>query len=203
MKTQLDANSLSKKYGFQWVIKDFTHQFTNDNIVGISGRNGSGKSTLIKMLCGYLSPTSGKISYMLDNKPTSRHQIFKHISLSSPYTDVIQEYTLEEILTFHQKFKPFKQKINYSAFEELIELKGQKSKVIQNFSSGMKQKINLALNILSDTPILFLDEPTSFLDTHAKDWFKNLLQKNTSERLIILASNDNFDLDLCEEVVAI
>jgi len=200
MIAQIEAKNISKKYGFQWVIKDFSRSFSSSEIIGISGRNGSGKSTLVKMLCGYLSPTSGKISYHIDNKVILRSQIFKYITLSSPYTDVIQEYTPEEMLTFHQKFKPFRQKIDYDIFENIIEMKGQRTKPIQNFSSGMKQKINLALNILSDTPILFLDEPTSFLDTHAKEWFRNLLLQYTNDRLVIIASNDSFDLDICSAV---
>lgn len=200
MIAQIEAKNISKKYGFQWVIKDFSRSFSSNEIIGISGRNGSGKSTLMKMLCGYLSPTSGKITFNIDSKVILRNQIFKYIALSSPYTDVIQEYTPEEMLSFHQKFKSFRQQMDYDMFENIIELKGQRTKPIQNFSSGMKQKINLALNILSDTPILFLDEPTSFLDTHAKEWFKNLLLQYTHDRLVIIASNDRFDLDICSEV---
>lgn len=203
MKAAIHVNNISKKYGFQRVVQDFSKEFYSGKIYGISGRNGSGKSTLIKMLSGYLSPSSGIIKYSIQDKAVTRNSIFKHIALSSPYTDIIQEYTTQEMLIFHQKFKPFKKSMDYETFENEIELKGQKLKPIQNFSSGMKQKINLGLNILSNTPILFLDEPTSFLDNHAKEWFKKLLFNHIDDRLVVMASNDNFDLDLCQEIIQI
>ena len=65
----------------------------------------------------------------------------------------------------------------------------------------MKQKIQLALALMSDTPFLLLDEPTSFLDLNAKSWFSNLLLENKKNRIVVIASNDGFDLGLCDEVV--
>lgn len=203
MKSGIEARKLSKKYGFQRVVEDFSMHFDSNHIYGISGRNGSGKSTLIKMLSGFLSPSSGKISYVIDDQVIPRKSVYKHLSLSGPYTDIIQEYTPEEMVNFHQKFKPFKTKLDYKSVEDIMDMKGQRMKPIQYFSSGMKQKINLTLNVLSDTPFLLLDEPTSYLDYHAKTWFKNLLSEYAQHRVIIIASNDSFDLDLCDTVIHI
>jgi ABC-type multidrug transport system ATPase subunit len=121
--------------------------------------------------------------------------------MAAPYTDLINEYTLQEMFEFHIKFKQIKEDIDFKQFESIIELPGQSQKSLQHFSSGMKQKIQIALALLSETPIVLLDEPTSFLDAKAKSWFEKLLVEYKNDRLILLASNDHFDLDQCDLMV--
>ncbi len=199
--TQILIDQLSKRYGYHWIIRNFEYTFASETIYGISGSNGSGKSTLIKMISGYLTPTSGMIDYRIQGSKINVSSIFPYISLAAPYTDLINEYTLTEMLDFHLKFKKFKHKITFKEFEQKIHLSGQKDKTLQHFSSGMKQKIQLALALMSDTPILLLDEPTSYLDYDAKAWFAALLAENAKDKIIIIASNDGYDLDLCNTVV--
>lgn len=194
---EIHLANVSKRYDFQWILRDINTSFSDAQVAAIAGNNGSGKSTLVKILSGFLSPSQGTISYKINDQQVSKAQVFKQITLAAPYTDLINEFTLEEMLKFHDKFKPLKQKVNISEFQDIIQLKVPQDKQLFQFSSGMKQKIQLALAILSDTPILLLDEPTSFLDTNAKKWFSDLLQKNTQNRCVIIASNDSFDLDLC------
>jgi ABC-type multidrug transport system ATPase subunit len=65
----------------------------------------------------------------------------------------------------------------------------------------MKQKLQLALALLSQTPVLLLDEPTSYLDEAAKNWFAQRLCQNSENRTTIISSNDRFDLDLCQNIL--
>ncbi len=199
--TEIKVEKLSKRFGYQWIIRDFDGIFNAGQTYGITGNNGSGKSTLIKMLSGFLSPTSGDIRYIVQGKKVANDLIFSHISLAAPYTDLINEYTLSEMFIFHQKFKKFKTLITFKEFEDIIRLTGQREKPLQYFSSGMKQKIQIALALLSDTPYLLLDEPTSFLDKAAKSWFAELLHLHAQSRVVIIASNDAFDIGLCGEVI--
>ncbi|MBK9254936.1 MAG: ATP-binding cassette domain-containing protein [Saprospiraceae bacterium] len=198
---EVKAENLSKRYLYQWVIKDFNYYFQSGNSYAISGANGSGKSTLIKLLSGFLSSSEGSITYSHQTKDISIADIYKHLVLTAPYTDLILEYTMEEMFNFHTVFKPFKQKVTFKQFEDIIELKTYKEKQIRFFSSGMKQKVQLALSVLSDSSLLMLDEPTSYLDSNAKKWFKTLFEKQSLGKTIILASNDPFDIDLCESVI--
>jgi ABC-type multidrug transport system ATPase subunit len=199
----ITISRLSKRYGYNWIVKDFNHSFASNIIYGIAGSNGSGKSTLIKMLSGFLTPSTGDIIYQIDGKIIPGHLLYKSVSLVAPYTDLVNEYTLEEMFNFHQKFKPFNHKITFQEFQNTIMLHGQNQKILQHFSSGMKQKIQLSLAMLSDTPILLLDEPTSFLDKDAKQWFTYLLSSCKTNRIIIIASNDPYDLNLCDEIVTL
>ena len=199
--SEINVQNLSKRFGYHWIIKDFDATYQAGNVYGIAGSNGSGKSTLVKMISGFLTPTSGKITYRIHSDTVSTNQVYHHLALVAPYTDLIQEYSLEEMFEFHQKFKKLFNNLSYQQFEEEICLSGQSHKTIHHFSSGMKQKVQLALAILSDTPILLLDEPSSFLDRKNRDWFISLLQQNVRDRIVIIASNDAEDLALCQQVI--
>lgn len=201
--SEIIVQNLSKRFGYQWIIKDFDARYQAGKVYGIAGNNGSGKSTLVKMLSGFLTPTSGNIVYQVHSKVIGTDQIYQYLALVAPYTDLIQEYSLEEMYQFHQKFKKFSQNLSFKEFEDKINLTGHRQKTIHHFSSGMRQKVQLALAILSDTPILLLDEPTSFLDRNNKDWFVSLLQQNIEDRIVIIASNDAEDLALCQAVINI
>ena len=153
-----------KKFGSDWVLKDFNFTFSPSGKVAILGPNGSGKSTLLQMVAGYVQPSSGKISFYADDVLIEEENIFRHVSLAAPYLELIEEYSLEEIVKFHFGFKNI---INGMNIRDVIERSGLSSsanKQVKNFSSGMKQRLKLTLAILSDTPLLLLDEPLSNLD---------------------------------------
>jgi ABC-type multidrug transport system ATPase subunit len=198
---EIHINSLSKRYQFQWVIRNISYSFSESKMYGIGGRNGSGKSTLLQILSGYLSPSSGSVCYVVSNQNIGASLVFKEVSLVGPYTDVINEFTLQEMFHFHFKFKQPFNGCTFQQFEEIIELQKQGNKQLNHFSSGMKQKIQLALALLSKTPFLLLDEPTSFLDSDAKKWFSEMLATYAQDRLTIISSNDSFDLGHCTEVL--
>ena len=76
---------------------------------------------------------------------------------------------------------------------------GSKNKLIKYFSSGMKQRLKLALAFCSDTPMLMLDEPTSNLDSQGVDWYLNLVQQFAENRLTIVCSNQEHEYSFCDE----
>ena len=188
--TEIEVSQLCKRFGYQWIIRDFNGTFRSENIYGIAGNNGSGKSTLVKMLCGFLSPTMGSVTHIVQGAEICKEDVYGYVSLAAPYTDLINEYTLSEMFVFHRKFKKFKTHVSFQEFEDLIQLSGHKGKYLQHFSSGMKQKVQLALALLSDTPFLLLDEPTSFLDKTAKSWFSEMIHNYAQNRVVIIASNE-------------
>ncbi|MEE9438404.1 MAG: ATP-binding cassette domain-containing protein [Saprospiraceae bacterium] len=198
---QIEVENLSKRYFYDWIIRDFSHVFSAGSITGINGINGSGKSTMIKLLSGYLSASKGKIEYKLEGTNIDRSMIYKQLSLAAPYTDLIQEYDVKEMFNFHAKFKSFRIPLDYKTFLGLVHLEGNTHKQIQYYSSGMKQRLQLAFSILSDSKLLLLDEPTSYLDQENKAWYYQLLNQQSENRTIIIASNDDSDFDICDEVI--
>lgn len=200
---QVTIQNLSKRYLYDWIIRDLSHTFAEGSISGVNGINGSGKSTFIKMLCGYLSPSEGKILYAANDKKIARSDVYQYITLAAPYTDIINEYDVEEMFAFHTKFKQLRLDIDTNQFLELVKLKGNRGKQIQFYSSGMKQRLQLALALITDSKLLLLDEPTSYLDDENKAWFYDLLAKHQDKRTIIIASNDKADFELCNEVISL
>lgn len=196
------AQNISKRYIYDWIIRDFSYLFEHDTITGISGINGSGKSTLLKILAGYLSPSKGNVVYTAqDGKEVARDTIYSQVSLAAPYTELITEYNLEEMFVFHSQHKRMKDDISFKEFKSILRLNVNDSKKIGYYSSGMHQKLQLCLAILSNTPVLLLDEPTSYLDEINKAWFLDILSNNVSHRTTIIASNEQYDFKLCDSII--
>ena len=198
---QVQLQQISKRYIFDWIINDFSYNFLAGSVTGVNGINGSGKSTLIKMISGWLSPTEGNISYTNRGDQISRSEIYKHVSIVAPYTDTIQEFDLEEVYQFHTKFKTLQSVANFEEFQSIVHLKGHRGKPLQYYSSGMKQRVQLALAVLTDTKLLLLDEPTAYLDSSNKTWFYDLLFRHMQDRTVIISSNDAEDFQFCSGVL--
>jgi ABC-type multidrug transport system ATPase subunit len=198
MEVRIDR--LSKRYQHGWVFRDLTHDFRNHRFYGIAGRNGSGKSTFLKIISGLLSPSRGKVSYHLGGQPVSREDIYQEVNVAAPYTDLIEEFTLREMVRFHCRFKP----LNVDGAEDWIEMTGLSKaadRPLAFYSSGMKQKVKLALALYSRGSLLLLDEPTSNLDDNARSWFFDHLEKQKGNKTVFIASNEAEDFRMCEEVI--
>jgi len=200
---KITLENIGKKYNREWIFKGINLEFSSPSSYVISGGNGSGKSTLLKVISGFNSPTKGKIIYN-ENEIIPVENIYAKVAYTSPYISVFEEYNIEELFNFYTKFKSLKNNISHQEFVETIELPHAKNKAIKHFSSGMKQRVKLGLAILSDTPILLLDEPTSNLDQNAINWYKNLIQNNLDNRLVFVASNNQKDeFFFCEDEILI
>lgn len=178
---------ISKKFQKEWVIKNLTLHFEAGSYL-VQGPNGSGKSTLLKILSGFTTPSKGEINFTKNQITIPPDQIFKHVSYCAPYIDVFEEYTIRELFQFYCQFKNLLVS-DWKEFIHLIELGNIKNKPIKDFSSGMKQRVKLGLSIFSDTDLLLLDEPTSYLDKDAVKWYQNLITSNLNKRIVIVASN--------------
>ncbi len=164
------------------------------------GPNGSGKSTLLKVLSGHLSPSKGAIVFKSgETKQTeiAPDHIYKSISYAAPYIELIEEFTLEEALRFHAGLRPMLPGMSLARLYDLLALPRARSKEIRFFSSGMKQRVKLALAVCSHTPALLLDEPATNLDVQGVEWYKNLIREFAADRLVVIASNDPHDAEFC------
>jgi len=115
---------------------------------------------------------------------------------------LIEEYTLQEHLELLKKNKYLPSSTSIESFESFIDLQPNRLKLIKNYSSGMRQKIKLGFALLSDRPVLLLDEPTTNFDEQAKNWFFNRLEQQR-HKLIIVASNEAREIEFCHEKIAI
>lgn len=196
---RITLTGIGKRYNAEWIFRNVNHEFREGAHTVILGGNGSGKSTLLQVISGSLLSSDGKIEY--DHAGTvNEDNIYKHISFASPYLDLFEEYTLREAIEFHKKFKPLLNDITTEKFIALTQLEKSAAKQIKYYSSGMKQRVRLALAILSNTPVLLLDEPASNLDKKAIDWYQQLVNDHSSNRLIIVCSNQQqYEYSFCTQ----
>ena len=199
----IKVQQVGKRYLRSWIFRGIDLEFQGDRIYGLTGHNGSGKSTLLQILAGFLSPSEGEIIFEEAGAAIKRDDIHKYLSFSSPYTELIEELTLEEHLKFHQKLRPFIDGLEVDALMDLMELSDEWDKQVRYFSSGMKQRLKLGLSILSNSSFILLDEPGSNLDSQSIQWYINLIRTYRRDRLLIIASNPEEDLSLCQERISI
>jgi ABC-type multidrug transport system ATPase subunit len=183
------AHQLGKRFEREWIFRNFSAEFSSGNTYAILGPNGSGKSTLMQVLWGQMIPSRGSVSYQINEKPIAISEVFQYVSIATPYMDLIDEFTLKEMVEFHFKHKSVRMALNTAQIMEAMNLSSSKDKPIRDFSSGMRQRLKLGLLFNTKSSMYFLDEPTTNLDSQAKDWYWQQLTKLPPEALIIIASN--------------
>lgn len=197
---EIIAQNLGKKFRNEWIFRNFTQKFHSGESYTFTGANGSGKSTLLQVLSGFMPHSEGNVAYQLNDKNIEIDNFYQHLSIAAPYLELIEDFTLTELLGFHLKFKPFKNQLSAKDFIDFIELPQAKNKEIKFFSSGMKQRVKLGLSFLSDCEILMLDEPTSNLDNNASAWYLKNVQEHSANRLLFICSNQPSEYEFCKNI---
>lgn len=201
---QIILTDCGKRFRFDWVFRGLTHTFCTGERTAVLGPNGSGKSTLMKILSGHVTPSKGSAVFSINGKTVYPENIFRKMAFAAPYIELIEELTLDEAIRFHAQLKPLIHGLNIADIHDLLALPGSQNKEIRFFSSGMKQRVKLALAVCSDTPLLLLDEPTTNLDAAGAEWYQHLVQQfGGEERTIIVASNDPKDVTFCTKHISI
>lgn len=195
---KISLSDIGKRFNRDWIFRQLNFEFQPGTAVAITGTNGSGKSTLLQIIAGATVASEGTVSYELARKAIPGEEIFKKISFSAPYLELIEEMTAEEFLRFHHQFKPFIKGLAQREILQKVGLAGAAKKQIRYFSSGMKQRLRLAQAIFSDSSCLFLDEPCSNLDAEGIDKYHQLISDFNHGRLIIVCSNDPQEYSFCE-----
>ncbi len=193
----IQLQNAGKRFRLDWIFRGLNYTFQQGERYAVLGPNGSGKSTLLKVLSGHLSPSKGSVSFENQEKKVEPDAVYRHISYAAPYIELIEEFTLEEALKFHAGLKPLAPGFTPARLYDLLALPRARTKEIRFFSSGMKQRVKLALAVCSDTPVMLLDEPATNLDTQGINWYKNLVADYAANRLVIIASNDPHDAEFC------
>lgn len=189
---EVTLSQVSKKFNFNWIFKGVSVTVNEDSPLVILGANGSGKSTLLSLIAGASLPSEGHISWQHGGQ-IDDNLVYKHVSMAAPYLELIEDFTLLEHIDFHFKVKSA---VNGISNEDVLELSGlnkSKNKRLSYFSSGMKQRVKLCLAILSDVPLLLLDEPLSNLDSKSASWYSELMRNYTQGKTIIVCSNHQKD----------
>jgi ABC-type multidrug transport system ATPase subunit len=197
---KISLQNVGKRYNREWIFRHFSLDFSTTGSYAIIGANGSGKSTLLQVIAGATIHSEGKLLYE-KNEGGLIDQPYRQIAIAAPYLELIEEFTATELLGFHAGFK----KLTASIDEILqsVNLEKAAQKQIRYFSSGMKQRLKLAQAFFSESDVLFLDEPTTNLDSEGVSLYQELVKNHSGNRLILISSNVPQEYAFCNEVIRI
>ena len=198
----IQSQNLSKSFGRRLIFKDINFTWQENGIYGISGPNGSGKSTLVKIIAGLIAASAGKINHKNSGGEIIAEKLHNHIGFVSPYLVLYEEFSAWENLTIFSKIRsvPFnKEKVNYYLSQFLLE--NRKDDLVKTYSSGMKQRLKFVFALMHSPDVLIFDEPTSNLDEEGKKVVYSIVREEGKNRIVIIASNETKDLEICEEVL--
>lgn len=200
---KINLEHIGRRFNREWIFRDVNYVLESGSSYSILGPNGAGKSTLLQVISGSLSSSEGIVSYLNNGKIVDSENIFQYLSMATPYLELIEEFTLRELIDFHFKFKRYRSGLDRDRLIDLLALKKSEHKAIKYFSSGMKQRVKLALTFCSDTDIIMLDEPASNLDQQGLEWYLSLVEQYSSDRLLIVCSNQLQEYSFCKEQLII
>lgn len=198
----LTLDNLVKYFGRRLVFSGMNASFDSGGIYGISGPNGSGKSTLVKIIANLISPTRGKVEHKSGNKIVESERLHDYIGFVSPYLFLYDEFTAEENLIHISNIrgKKFNKERSDYLFTQ-FNLFDRRNDLVRGYSSGMKQRLKFIFALLHEPRLIILDEPTSNLDNEGKDKVYRTVENENKKNLVIIASNEDSDLQLCKQVL--
>jgi len=201
---KLNLEKVTKIFGRRLIFKDIDCEFTSGSVFGLAGRNGSGKSTLAKIIVGIISTTSGKVNHFINGIVVPNENLYEQIGFVSPYLVLYDEFTAYENIIHFLKIRGLtinNDTIDYW-FNE-FELFDRRNDLLKGFSSGMKQRMKFIFSLIHQPQLLLFDEPTSNLDNNGKDKVYEIIKTKLSDRLVIIASNEDNDLAICNKILTL
>jgi ABC-type multidrug transport system ATPase subunit len=207
MSLRLEVENVSKRFGRKSVFSPVSFTATQGDIIAIVGSNGSGKSTLLKIIAGVLSPSSGKSIWFENDKPLDEEALAQRIGFVAPYLELYNELTAVEHVNFIgqlkglQHSKPTADYLTQFGLDKNITIS---SRLVGHYSSGMKQRVTLAMSSVGDPDILLYDEPSSALDEDGiKALFDYIHESSSQGKIVILATNDLRERDLAHRTISL
>jgi heme exporter protein A len=194
METRISARGISMAFNRRTIFAGIDFSVGHGETLLVAGRNGSGKSTLVKILCGLLTPTGGKVE-MRGNGLLDAHTRRGHIGLVAPYLQVYDEFSaLENMrLTMALRGLSSDDQVHRSLLERLT-LDVRRSDPVRGFSSGMKQRLKYALALSHRPTVLVLDEPMANLDTDGIAIVHAIMEEQRERGILVVATNDLSDV---------
>ncbi len=201
---QLEISELQKVYSRRNIFEHVSVQYAVPGIYGVAGSNGSGKSTFVKIIAGLLLPTSGKIRHTLNGRELAEEDTLDHTGFASPYLNFYEEFSASENIRMLTAIRGMQPDADYEKMLfERFKLYDRRNDQVKAFSSGMKQRLRLIFAFFHRPELVILDEPIANLDNAGKEQIYNLVREERESRIVIIASNDDSDLALCDSIINI
>jgi ABC-type multidrug transport system ATPase subunit len=194
---EIFLEELGKRYRREWIFRDLNFQASGPEAVAVLGPNGAGKSTLIRIAAGLALPSVGRLGLRQGGTEYRDEEHTARCAFTAPYLELPEELSLRQLLRFHFRFRPLLQGLDPGELPALLDLERFRDHAVQQYSSGMKQRVKLGLTLFTDVPFLFLDEPLTNLDSAGGHWYQELIRNYRRDRFIMVASNRPEEYSFC------
>lgn len=188
----IEVNNLCKNYGERKAIQDINFKISQGDVVGLLGPNGAGKSTTMKIITGFMAPTSGVAKVCGFDVFENPYEVKKRIGYLPEAPPVYLDMTVQDYLNFVSDLKlvdgPKKKGFIEKALQK-TQLQDVKSRLIKNLSKGFRQRVGIAQALVSDPDVLVLDEPTVGLDPKQVAEVRELIKELKGQHTIILSTH--------------
>ncbi len=203
----IKVEHLVKKFGLRTAVDDVSFEVEKGTVLGILGPNGAGKTTTIRMIAGYLPPTSGTVAVNgidvgIDPVPAQ-----KQIGYMPENTPLYDEMTVGGFLSFLAEIRGYSGKERDRRVDAIVEkcmLSSVRRQTIETLSKGYRRRTSLAQTLLHDPAVLLLDEPTEGLDPNQKQVVRDMIGEMSRDKIIMLSTHVLEEVDaLCSRVMII
>lgn len=199
------VENVTKIYGKQSALNNVSFKIRSGEIVGFIGPNGAGKSTMMKIICGYLPPTSGNVKVNEFDVLENSLEVRRNIGYLPEHNPLYPEMYVKEYLQFAGGI--FKLKHLETRVKEMIALTGlerEQHKKIGALSKGYRQRVGLAQALIHDPAVLILDEPTTGLDPNQIVEIRNVISEAGKSKTIMLSTHIMQEVEaICHRVIII
>ena len=201
------VSNISRKFGEQWAVNKVSFEIRSGEIVGFIGPNGAGKSTTMKIITGFLPPTSGQV--LINDLDIREHpmEIKRIIGYLPEHNPLYQEMYVKEYLLYVAGMYGIRGAGARKRVDEIIEqvgLKKEQHKKIEKLSKGYKQRVGISQALVHDPDVLILDEPTSGLDPNQIIEIRNLISTVGREKTVLLSTHIMQEVEaICDRVIII
>jgi ABC-2 type transport system ATP-binding protein len=207
MREAIVIEELCKYYNGFLALDNLSLKIAEDDDVGLLGPNGAGKTTTIKILCGLISPSSGRAYIYGADVVEEREKALSHVGAIIETPEFYPYLTPEEVLSYLGRLRGMSGRTLEDAITEALErvkLRGWAKVKIGKFSRGMKQRLAIAQALLHNPPILILDEPALGLDPRGMVEVREMLKEVRERRTVFYASHILSEItQVCDKVAII
>jgi ABC-2 type transport system ATP-binding protein len=203
----IKTEHLCKRYPAVTAVEDVTFEVAPGEVLGFLGPNGAGKTTTMRMLAGFVTPTSGRASicgHDIDTEPLAARQCLGYLPEGAPsYGEMRVRGFLDFIADVRRLEGPRKRdRLNYVI--ERLQLASVLEQPIETLSKGFKRRVGLAQAIMHDPPVLVLDEPTDGLDPNQKHEVRTLIEEMAREKITVISTHILEEVDaVCTRAIII
>ncbi len=203
----IEVRKLCKSYGERQAISNLSFTIEKGDVVGLLGPNGAGKSTTMKIITGFMAPTSGEAKICGFDVFEDPIEVKKRIGYLPETPPLYTEMTVEDYLKFVAQLKGVSKTLLKSLVDKSLvktQLVDVRHRLIRNLSKGFKQRVGIAQALVSDPEVLILDEPTVGLDPKQVAEIRDLIKELRGEHTIILSTHILSEVQAtCNKVIII